>query len=183
MASSKIQHRRQRQGSLGLPKDSPPPPQVNGSGGASGSGAGYGPISLDNLEMMKTIGEFDEVVNAIRTRSSRGGGPFIPNQKQTNSFRSILVFAVCAVLFLIGLKRSWFCNAPHTHRHSKLDTQQKIFAFLFCPRLSVFAYPAPTFERENLLRCYTLTLYNVIIIAPVIKRQPWTDSYRPVTLE
>lgn len=55
MASSKIQHRRQRQGSLGLPKDSPPPPQVNGSGASGQSGPSQ---SLDNLEMMKTIGKF-----------------------------------------------------------------------------------------------------------------------------
>lgn len=64
MASSKIQHRRQRQGSLGLPKDSPPPPMLtamNGGGGAcSGGGGQSGPSqqSLDNLEMMKTIGNY-----------------------------------------------------------------------------------------------------------------------------
>ncbi len=64
MASSKIQHRRQRQGSLGLPKDSPPPPMLtamNGGGGAcSGGGGQAGPSqqSLDNLEMMKTIGNY-----------------------------------------------------------------------------------------------------------------------------
>ncbi len=62
MASSKIQHRRQRQGSLGLPKDSPPPPSmltaVNGIGGGGACSGQAGPSqqSLDNLEMMKTIG-------------------------------------------------------------------------------------------------------------------------------
>ena len=46
MASSKVARR--RQGSLGLPKDSPPPPTVNGAASPS--------QSLDNLEMIKTIG-------------------------------------------------------------------------------------------------------------------------------
>ena len=47
MASSKVARR--RQGSLGLPKDSPPP-AVNGSASPA--------QSLDNLEMLKTIGQY-----------------------------------------------------------------------------------------------------------------------------
>jgi hypothetical protein len=46
MASSKVARR--RQGSLGLPKDSPPPPTVNGAASPC--------QSLDNLDMLKTIG-------------------------------------------------------------------------------------------------------------------------------
>jgi len=47
MASSKVARR--RQGSLGLPKDSPPPPNVNGAAASPSQ-------SLDNLDMLKTIG-------------------------------------------------------------------------------------------------------------------------------
>lgn len=55
MASSKVARR--RQGSLGpLPKDSPPPPAVNGAASPS--------QSLDNLEMIKTIGE-SIIINGI----------------------------------------------------------------------------------------------------------------------
>ncbi|KAK4009019.1 hypothetical protein OUZ56_014162 [Daphnia magna] len=57
MASSKVARR--RQGSLGLPKDSPPPPTVNGAASPS--------QSLDNLEMIKTIGRVKVV--EIKRRS------------------------------------------------------------------------------------------------------------------
>ena len=52
MASSKVARR--RQGSLGLPKDSPPPPTVNGAASPS--------QSLDNLEMIKTIGNHASIL-------------------------------------------------------------------------------------------------------------------------
>lgn len=61
MASSKVARR--RQGSLGpLPKDSPPP-AVNG-----GTGAASPAQSLDNLEMIKTIGQSPLSVSIGRCR-------------------------------------------------------------------------------------------------------------------
>ena len=74
MASSKVARR--RQGSVGpLPKDLPPP-AVNGSAPAGGA-ASSPSQSLDNLEMLKTIGNHNQLISILNLTQKLSRDPGI----------------------------------------------------------------------------------------------------------